>query len=157
MLLVAATQILWILDSCDRASWNVWWREVNQRDATNPMFIIKLLSQHVSVIIMPIIRRTRPCITAYGVLHWLCWLRTVVVWIWVVSFVHCVKVTVRLSNLHTVHTAYDPAPHNTHKRPPPVLILGQPNPVHIPTSHLLETHSNIIHPSTPRSNTLHNC
>ena len=37
------------------------------------------------------------------------------------------------------------------KRPPPVSILGQPNPVHIPTSHLLEIHSNIIHPSMPRS------
>ena len=32
-----------------------------------------------------------------------------------------------------------------------VPILGQPNPVHIPTSHLLEIHLNIIHPSTPRS------
>jgi len=30
-------------------------------------------------------------------------------------------------------------------------ILGQLNPVHIPTSHLLEIHPNIIHPSTPRS------
>ena len=39
----------------------------------------------------------------------------------------------------------------THKRPPPVSILGQTNPVHIPTSHLLEIHPNIIHPSTPRS------
>ena len=39
----------------------------------------------------------------------------------------------------------------THIRPPPVSILGQPNPVHIATSHLLEIHSNIIHPSTPRS------
>ena len=39
----------------------------------------------------------------------------------------------------------------THKRPPLVSILGQPNPVHIPTSHLLEIHSNIIHPSMPRS------
>ena len=38
-----------------------------------------------------------------------------------------------------------------HKRPPPVSILGQPNPVHIPTSHLLEIQPNIIHPSTPRS------
>ena len=41
--------------------------------------------------------------------------------------------------------------YSTHKRPPPVSILGQPNPVHIPTSHLLEIHPNIIHPSTPRS------
>ena len=35
------------------------------------MFIIKLLSQHVSGIIMPIIGRTRVCTAAYGVLHWL--------------------------------------------------------------------------------------
>ena len=40
--------------------------------------------------------------------------------------------------------------YRTHKRPPPISILGQPNPVHIPTSHLLEIHPNIIHPSTPR-------
>ena len=38
--------------------------------------------------------------------------------------------------------------YRTHKRPPPLSILGQPNPVHIPTSHLLEIHHNIIHPST---------
>ena len=41
--------------------------------------------------------------------------------------------------------------YRTHKRPPPVSILDQPNPVHIPTSHILEIHPNIIHPSTPRS------
>ena len=40
--------------------------------------------------------------------------------------------------------------YRTHKRPPPVSILGQPNTVHISTSHLLKIHSN-IHPSTPRS------
>ena len=40
--------------------------------------------------------------------------------------------------------------YRTHKRPPPVSILGQPNPVHLPTSHLLEIHPNIIHTSTPR-------
>jgi len=40
----------------------------NQQDATNSMFIIKFLSQHVSGIIMPIIRRIRPCPTACGVL-----------------------------------------------------------------------------------------
>ena len=34
--------------------------------------------------------------------------------------------------------------YRTHKRPPPVSILGQPNPVHIPTSHLLEIHPNVI-------------
>ena len=39
----------------------------------------------------------------------------------------------------------------THKRPPHVFILGQLNPVHTPTSHLLEIPPNIIHPSTPRS------
>ena len=41
--------------------------------------------------------------------------------------------------------------YRTHKRSPPVSILGQPNPVHILTSHLLEIHPNIIHPPTPRS------
>ena len=34
--------------------------------------------------------------------------------------------------------------HCTHKRPPPVSILGQPNPVHIPTSHLLEIRPNTL-------------
>jgi len=41
--------------------------------------------------------------------------------------------------------------YRTHKRPPPVSILDQTNPVHIPASHLLEIRPNIIHPSTPRS------
>ena len=35
--------------------------------------------------------------------------------------------------------------YRTHKRPPPVSILGQPNPVHIPTSHLMEIQTNIIY------------
>jgi len=41
--------------------------------------------------------------------------------------------------------------YRTHKRPPHVSILGQPNPVHITTSHLLKICPNIIHSSTPRS------
>jgi len=41
--------------------------------------------------------------------------------------------------------------YRTHKRLPPASIFGQPNPVHIPTSHLLEIHPNITYPSTPRS------
>ena len=41
--------------------------------------------------------------------------------------------------------------YRTHKRPPPVSILGQSNPVHIPTSFHLQFHPNIIHPSTLRS------
>jgi len=36
--------------------------------------------------------------------------------------------------------------YRTHKCPPPVSILSQPNPVHIPTSHLLQIRPNITHP-----------
>jgi hypothetical protein len=38
--------------------------------------------------------------------------------------------------------------YRTHKRQPPVCILGQPNTVHIHTSHLLEIRPNIIHSSS---------
>ena len=41
--------------------------------------------------------------------------------------------------------------YRTHKLLPPVTILGQPNPFHTPTTHLLEIYPNIIHPSKPRS------
>ena len=49
------------------------------------------------------------------------------------------------------HISRNPKVHYcTHKRPLAVSILGPPNPVHIPTSHLLEIHPDIIHPSTLR-------
>ena len=46
---------------------------------------------------------------------------------------------------------YPKVQYRTHKRPSPFPILSQPNPIHIPTSHLLEIHPNIIHTSTRRS------
>jgi len=52
-------------------------------------------------------------------------------------------------NSHNLKVHY-----RTHKRPPPVSILGPTNPVHIPTSHLLEIHPNVIHPFMPRSPSL---
>ena len=51
--------------------------------------------------------------------------------------------TPRISRNPKVH-------YRIHKRPPPVSLLGQPNPVHTHTPHLLEIRSNIIRPSTPR-------
>jgi len=49
--------------------------------------------------------------------------------------------TPRISRNPKVH-------YHTHKRPPPISILGQPNPVHIHTSHLLEIRSNIFTEAT---------
>ena len=63
---------------------------------------------------------------------------------WEANWFAASQETPRISRNPKVH-------YRTHKRPPPIPILGQPNPVHIPTSHLLEIHPNIIHPSTPRS------
>ena len=63
---------------------------------------------------------------------------------WEANWFAASQETPRISRNPKVH-------YRTHKRPPPVSILGQPNPVHRPISHLLEIHPNIIHPSTSRS------
>ena len=63
---------------------------------------------------------------------------------WEANWFAASQETPRISRNPKVH-------YRTHKRPPPLSILGPPNPVHIPTSHLLEIRPNIIHPSTPRS------
>ena len=63
---------------------------------------------------------------------------------WAATWFAASQDIIRISRNPNVH-------YRTHKRPPTVSILGQLNPVHIPTSHLLEIHPNIIHPSTPRS------
>jgi len=63
---------------------------------------------------------------------------------WAADWLAATQEIPRISRNPKVH-------HRTHKRPPPVPILGQPDPVHMSTSHLLQIHSNIIHPPTPRS------
>ena len=80
------------------------------------MFIIKLLSQHVSGIIMPIVRRIRPCPAACGVLPG----RVGYGWLWLCGAVSWAVCAVWNSNFHTVLTAHDAVSHNQ----------SQPQPTH---------------------------
>jgi len=78
----------------------------NQQDATNSMLTIKIISQHVSGIIMPITRRIILCTTACGVLPGCVgcgWSRAV-------YFTQCTQLT---TQLHTT-TANHSQPQPTH-------------------------------------------
>ena len=74
-------------------------REINQQDTTNLMFIIKLLSQHVSGIIMSIIRK-QECELPQMVFCTGC------------DGCGCVELGRELCALFNVNTARVPAPHN---------------------------------------------
>jgi len=96
----------------------------NQQDAT-VRCLLSIFSQYVSGIIMPIFTRTRPCVTARGVLCWFCWMWLVaVVGRCVVECEHCegytvltVKVTVRTVTF-TVDASYNAALHNRYQPHP---------------------------------------
>jgi len=72
---------------------NIRWREKTNKMQLIRCLLSNFLSHHVSGIIMPIIRRIRPCPTACGVLPW------------------CVD-----CGWHCVHTAHDAAPQD-HSQP----------------------------------------
>jgi len=97
--------------SCGAVSWVTCTQLTTQQDSTNSMSIIKLLSQHVSGIIMPIIRRIRPCPTACGVLPGCvgcCWL-------WscgAVSWVACTQLTTQLHKTTTNNSLHSQAEHH---------------------------------------------
>ena len=95
------------------------------------------LNEYIYKIIIPNLNRLYACLLTYLLTPW------------------CRVLLEKLTGLQLVKkfpTFHGTRVHyRTHKRPPPVSILGQPKPVHIPTSHLLEIQPNIIHPSTPRS------
>ena len=84
---------------------------------------------------------------------WLCWKKLKEAYLltysmvqsrsWEANWFAASQEILRISRNPKVH-------YRTHKRPPPVSILSQPNPVHLPTSHLLKIRPNIIHPCKPR-------
>jgi len=68
------------LGSCDRASWTKCEeREKNPTRCNNQMFIINFCLNMFQASLCPSSGEQRPCVTAYGVLRWFCWMWLVAV------------------------------------------------------------------------------
>jgi len=66
------------------------WRERKQTRCNNWMFIINFCLNMFRASLCPSSGEQRPCVTAYGVLRWFCWMWLVaVVGRWVVGCEHC--------------------------------------------------------------------
>jgi len=62
------------LCSCDRASWTRREERENQQDATISCFIINFCLNMFRASLRPSSGELRPCVTAYGVPCWFCWM-----------------------------------------------------------------------------------
>ena len=69
----------YVLDCCDRASWEKCEERENQQDATITFFIIKFCLNMFRASLCPSSGEQRPCVTACGVLRWFCWMWLVAV------------------------------------------------------------------------------
>ena len=103
------------------------WKSSNKEDwnvilfSTLALHIIIFLGVFLNCITLRLLRRPRLLLT-YSVVQSPSW---------EANWFAASQEIPRISQNPKVH-------YRTHKRPPSVSILGQPNPVHIPTSHILE-------------------
>jgi len=100
------------------------WRERTNNTQLIRCLLSNFLSQHVSGIIMPIIRRIRPCPTACGVLPGCVGCG----WLWSCGAASWAVCPPSNSNFHTGHTAQDAATHD-HSQPQPTHPGRTPHPV----------------------------
>ena len=88
------------------------WRECKPTRCNNQMFVINFCLNMFRASLCPSSGEQRPCVTAYGVQRWFCWMWLVaVVGRCVVGCEHCEGRTVTL----TVLAPYNAAPHNRYQ------------------------------------------